>query len=163
MAAYDSDEPAVPDIFGTGNQSDTDDGGEEEEKWTSANGFGAQSSGGGGDSAHFESVPDGVRFKGLRNQGATCYLNSLLQSLYMTPELREGIYCLTADQLGTAQMEEAEKLDEMVRSKKYKLDETQIAMLESLGISHARVQSKCHRIYPHALLCILMITDPLKA
>jgi hypothetical protein len=29
---------------------------------------------------------------GLSNQGATCYLNSLLQSLFMTYELRHGIY-----------------------------------------------------------------------
>ncbi|KAL0232433.1 hypothetical protein PCE1_002774 [Barthelona sp. PCE] len=29
---------------------------------------------------------------GLTNQGATCYLNSLLQALYMTPEFREMLY-----------------------------------------------------------------------
>eukprot|EP01043_Picozoa_sp_COSAG02_P008412 COSAG02_NODE_268_length_26526_cov_28.495554_19_plen_1158_part_00 len=29
---------------------------------------------------------------GLRNQGATCYMNSLLQALYMTPELRLALY-----------------------------------------------------------------------
>jgi ubiquitin carboxyl-terminal hydrolase 47 len=29
---------------------------------------------------------------GLLNQGATCYLNSLLQSLYMTPEFRQAVY-----------------------------------------------------------------------
>jgi ubiquitin C-terminal hydrolase len=32
------------------------------------------------------------KFTGLSNQGATCYMNSLLQSLYMTPELRSQIY-----------------------------------------------------------------------
>ena len=31
------------------------------------------------------------KYSGLSNQGATCYLNSLLQSLYMTPEFRLNI------------------------------------------------------------------------
>lgn len=31
-------------------------------------------------------------YVGLSNQGATCYLNSLLQSLFMTPEFRTAIY-----------------------------------------------------------------------
>lgn len=30
-------------------------------------------------------------FCGLKNQGATCYLNSLLQSFYMIPEFRNAI------------------------------------------------------------------------
>ena len=29
---------------------------------------------------------------GINNQGATCYMNSLLQALYMTPELRYALY-----------------------------------------------------------------------
>ena len=31
-------------------------------------------------------------FVGLSNQGATCYMNSLLQTLYMTPDFRNEIY-----------------------------------------------------------------------
>eukprot|EP00164_Ancoracysta_twista_P003758 GFYU01005037.1.p1 GENE.GFYU01005037.1~~GFYU01005037.1.p1 ORF type:complete len:1244 (-),score=329.25 GFYU01005037.1:31-3762(-) len=37
---------------------------------------------------------EGARFIGLRNQGATCYLNSLIQMLYMTPEFRTAMYSL---------------------------------------------------------------------
>jgi len=34
--------------------------------------------------------PEG--FSGLKNSGATCYLNSLLQSLHMCPELRKAVF-----------------------------------------------------------------------
>ncbi|CAM9968613.1 unnamed protein product, partial [Sphacelaria rigidula] len=36
--------------------------------------------------------PEPRRFVGLSNQGATCYMNSLLQTLYMTPEFRAALY-----------------------------------------------------------------------
>jgi uncharacterized UBP type Zn finger protein len=38
-------------------------------------------------------------FLGLENQGATCYLNSIVQNLYMTPEFRSTIFKLTKDDL----------------------------------------------------------------
>lgn len=31
-------------------------------------------------------------FVGLKNQGATCYMNSLLQTLYFTNQLRKAVY-----------------------------------------------------------------------
>ncbi|KDO21650.1 hypothetical protein SPRG_12891 [Saprolegnia parasitica CBS 223.65] len=36
--------------------------------------------------------PAPQRYRGLSNQGATCYMNSLLQTLYMTPEFRNRLY-----------------------------------------------------------------------
>ncbi len=38
-------------------------------------------------------------YVGLVNQAMTCYLNSLLQSLYMTPEFRNALHRL-AYQMG---------------------------------------------------------------
>ncbi|KAL8868468.1 MAG: hypothetical protein Q9174_004972, partial [Haloplaca sp. 1 TL-2023] len=34
---------------------------------------------------------------GLKNQGATCYLNSLLQSLYFTNAFRKAVYCIPTE------------------------------------------------------------------
>lgn len=38
------------------------------------------------------SSDDVNEYVGLINQAMTCYLNSLIQALYMTPEFRNGIY-----------------------------------------------------------------------
>ncbi len=54
-----------------------------------------------------------VGFVGLLNQGATCYLNSLLQSLYMTPELRRGVFSINPLDLGVQYVDEYEKEEKM--------------------------------------------------
>jgi ubiquitin C-terminal hydrolase len=53
-------------------------------------------------------------YVGLDNQGSSCYLNSLLQAFYMTPEFRSALYSLNDQEIGTAKYEiweqkEAEK------------------------------------------------------
>ena len=32
------------------------------------------------------------KYVGLNNQGATCYMNSAIQTLFMTPEFRRSVY-----------------------------------------------------------------------
>lgn len=43
---------------------------------------------------------------GIENQGATCYLNSLLQTLLYTPEFREGLFGLSETELGNLENRE---------------------------------------------------------
>ncbi|XP_074516578.1 ubiquitin carboxyl-terminal hydrolase 40 isoform X1 [Sebastes fasciatus] len=50
---------------------------------------------------------------GIKNQGGTCYLNSLLQTLLFTPEFREELFNLGADELGC--LEDKEKPGAKVR------------------------------------------------
>jgi uncharacterized UBP type Zn finger protein len=38
---------------------------------------------------------------GLKNQGATCYMNSLLQSLFHLTALRSAVYAMPTEVLGT--------------------------------------------------------------
>jgi ubiquitin C-terminal hydrolase len=60
-------------------------------------------------------------FVGLRNQGATCYLNSLIQALHMTPEFRAGLFSLSPKVL---RFDPAQHLDELrARVEKEELDE----------------------------------------
>ncbi|XP_058155851.1 ubiquitin carboxyl-terminal hydrolase 40 isoform X1 [Dasypus novemcinctus] len=54
-----------------------------------------------------------TNLSGIRNQGGTCYLNSLLQTLHFTPEFREALFSLGPEELGS--LEDKEKQDAKVR------------------------------------------------
>ncbi|CAH0493884.1 unnamed protein product [Peronospora farinosa] len=51
-------------------------------------------------------------FTGLSNQGATCYMNSLLQSMFMTPEFRQGLYTWTRHNAAKKMTEEEKEVEE---------------------------------------------------
>ncbi|XP_064647574.1 ubiquitin carboxyl-terminal hydrolase 40-like [Lineus longissimus] len=53
------------------------------------------------------------RFCGILNQGATCYLNSLLQTLFLTPEFRDALFALGTNELG--RIEDKNKAGSKVR------------------------------------------------
>lgn len=65
-------------------------------------GFASTSAKGGTAKAGEEPPPPRGRSNlcGIKNQGGTCYLNSLLQTLLFTPEFREELFSLGAEELG---------------------------------------------------------------
>ncbi|NXB68664.1 UBP40 hydrolase, partial [Struthidea cinerea] len=56
---------------------------------------------------------DSTNLSGIKNQGGTCYLNSLLQTLLFTPEFREALFSLGPEELGT--LDDSRKPDAKVR------------------------------------------------
>nr|XP_038038512.1 ubiquitin carboxyl-terminal hydrolase 40 isoform X3 [Anas platyrhynchos] len=56
---------------------------------------------------------DFTNLSGIKNQGGTCYLNSLLQTLLFTPEFREALFSLGPEELGT--LDDINKPDAKVR------------------------------------------------
>uniref|UniRef100_A0A8C6DTI5 Ubiquitin carboxyl-terminal hydrolase 40 n=1 Tax=Moschus moschiferus TaxID=68415 RepID=A0A8C6DTI5_MOSMO len=54
-----------------------------------------------------------TNLSGIRNQGGTCYLNSLLQTLHFTPEFREALFSLGPEELGS--LDDKDKPDAKVR------------------------------------------------
>jgi hypothetical protein len=75
---------------------------------------------------------------GLDNQGATCYLNSLIQAMYMTPEIRFGLFNVDPKELGVY------SLDEYLQEKKeaatlgiIEADESLLAQMKDMGCEEA--------------------------
>lgn len=68
-------------------------------------------------------------FVGLKNAGATCYMNSVIQQLYMIPPIRNGILAIE----GTGSdidddMSGDEKQDNEVKSAHVSLDRTEVGL-----------------------------------
>ncbi|XP_061463760.1 ubiquitin carboxyl-terminal hydrolase 40 isoform X2 [Rhineura floridana] len=56
---------------------------------------------------------ENTNLSGIKNQGGTCYLNSLLQTLLFTPEFREALFSIGPDELGS--LEDNNKPESKVR------------------------------------------------
>uniref|UniRef100_A0A670HVH5 Ubiquitin carboxyl-terminal hydrolase n=1 Tax=Podarcis muralis TaxID=64176 RepID=A0A670HVH5_PODMU len=56
---------------------------------------------------------ESTNLSGIKNQGGTCYLNSLLQTLLFTPEFREALFSIGPEELGS--LEDNSKPESKVR------------------------------------------------
>lgn len=101
---------------------------------------------------------------GLENQGATCYLNALLQCLHLTPELRGGLFLMDPfDDLGEQQQqahvseETSEKRVTVASAEKEGsgavnecVDEGVVEQLQAMGFSHPCAYRCVQAIDSHA-------------
>ena len=112
---------------------------------------------------------------GLQNQGATCYLNSLLQALFLTPEFRQALFDLDETDIGVAAYEEEQRAkgDEEGRSAEgagegeeanVEVSEMDVQELVSMGFDEAKVRRGLAQ-FPspaqreQAIDCILALPD----
>ncbi len=112
----------------------------------------ALNGGGGGYSGRgaAPSSPRAGKFVGLLNQGATCYLNSLVVSLFMTPEIRRGLYSLSAADLVVplAPGEVEATASEAKAPEEPKVDQSTVDALVGMGFGEQQVR-RAIRKYPY--------------
>ncbi|XP_053485173.1 uncharacterized protein si:ch211-212k18.13 isoform X1 [Ictalurus furcatus] len=97
----------------------------------------------------------GKRYNGLKNQGATCYLNSVLQCLYMTEDFRKEVenfraYPPNYDESSTDLMLELQKLFAKIKDD----DGTTEGITQSLCISNVYEQQDAVEYYQRTLKAI---------
>ncbi|XP_047665749.1 ubiquitin carboxyl-terminal hydrolase 47-like isoform X2 [Tachysurus fulvidraco] len=92
-------------------------------------------------------------YNGLKNQGATCYLNSILQCLYMTEDFRQEVERFVPDQRNHAKeslMQELQKLFKEMKKGDCKIE----GITRMLGITNVYEQEDVVEYYQKTLKAI---------
>ena len=128
--------------------------------------------------ASYNKTKNSEHYVGLSNQGATCYLNSLLQTLYMTPEFRNAIFSWRYDKTKSVDEHlciplQLQRLFGMLSLAKESLDEDwvdTIALTKSFGWDSNEVfqqqvtNQHCLSVYGHVqfiyLHCCMQLCTP---
>ncbi|XP_062498465.1 ubiquitin carboxyl-terminal hydrolase 40 isoform X3 [Pezoporus occidentalis] len=99
---------------------------------------------------------DFTNLSGIKNQGGTCYLNSLLQTLLFTPEFREALFSLGPEELGTLDDSSKPDAKEMRQHDVQELNRILFSALETslVGTSgHDLINRLYHGIVVNQIVC----------
>ncbi|KAM7049381.1 ubiquitin carboxyl-terminal hydrolase 40 isoform 2-T2 [Acridotheres tristis] len=99
---------------------------------------------------------DFTNLSGIKNQGGTCYLNSLLQTLLFTPEFREALFSLGPEELGTLDDSRKPDAKEMRQHDVQELNRILFSALETslVGTSgHDLINRLYHGIVVNQIVC----------
>ena len=88
-------------------------------------------------------------FVGLSNQGATCYMNSLLQTLFMTPDFRNELYKWQYDRERHGESEDCIPMQLQILFGKLQLVELTYVENNCFRVSQ-QIQQKLEKLVPLA-------------
>jgi len=103
-------------------------------------------------------------FNGLENQGSTCYLNSIVQCLYMTPEVRSTIFKLSKEDLNLdAPPEDFEKKKDEKKDEK-PVEELSVSYFMDMGfkksVIEAAMKKRGKKLTDHDSVINEILNDP---